>query len=81
MQSTIEAEKFASCLLRAEDRGWIVNMSVKVNLKKYLAHEGKWQFFPVLKIDGKSRAEAVMIGGEPVKGTPGKFYFEFPPGR
>ena len=52
-------------------------MSVKVNLKKYLAHEGKWQFFPVPRIDGKPRPEAVMIGGEPVKGPSGKFYLEF----
>ena len=52
-------------------------MSVKVNLKKYLAHDGKWQFFPVLKVNGKPRPEAVLIDGEPVKGTTGKFYLDF----
>jgi integrase/recombinase XerD len=52
-------------------------MPVKVNLKKYLAHDGKWQFFPVLKINGKPRPEVVLINGEPVKSTKGKFYLEY----
>jgi hypothetical protein len=52
-------------------------MSVKVNLKKYLLHEGKWQFFPVLKVGGKPRPEAVMIGGDAVKGTSGTFFLEY----
>lgn len=52
-------------------------MAIKVNLKKYLAHEGKWQFFPVLKIDGEPRPAVVLIDGQPVKGTPGTFYLDW----
>jgi hypothetical protein len=52
-------------------------MATKVNLKKYLAHEGKWQFFPVLKINGEPRPAAVLIDGQTVKGTTGTFYLEW----
>ena len=59
------------------DRKWIVSMASKVNLKKYLPHDGKWQFFPVLKVNGKPRPEVVIINGEPVNGTAGKFYLDY----
>ena len=43
----------SGCPLRVVDRSWIVIMAIRVNLKKYLAIGGRWQFVPVLKIDGK----------------------------
>lgn len=54
-------------------------MGLKVNLKKYLKIDGKWQFVPVLKIaaDGKPDPSVVLIDGEPVKGTSGTFYIEW----
>jgi integrase/recombinase XerD len=52
-------------------------MASKVNLKKYIAIDGRWRFVPVLKVGGKPRPEAVIIGGETVKGTTGKFYVEW----
>jgi integrase/recombinase XerD len=52
-------------------------MAIKVNLKKYLAHNGKWQFFPVLKIDSEPRPSVVLIDGQPVKGSSGTFYLEW----
>src|SRR5271163_818625 len=52
-------------------------MASKVNLKKYIAIDGRWRFVPVLKVDGKPRPEAVIIGGETVRGTTGKFYVEW----
>jgi integrase len=59
------------------DRKWIVSMATKVNLKKYIAIEGRWRFVPVLKIGGKPRPEAVLIDGETVKGTTGTYYLEW----
>jgi integrase len=59
------------------DRRWIVIMVSKANLKKYLAVGGRWQFVPVLKINGKPRPEAVNIGGKTVKGTTGTYYVEW----
>ena len=50
---------------------------VKVNLKKYINQDGKWRFVPVLKVSGKPRSEAVLIAGQPVKGTAGTFYIEW----
>jgi integrase len=53
-------------------------MAAKVNLKKYLAIDGKWQFVPVLKnADGKPEPAVVLIDGEPTKGTSGTFYIEW----
>jgi integrase len=52
-------------------------MAVKVNLKKYLAIDGKWQFAPVLKLDGRPQPAVVLISGEPTKGTTGTFYIEW----
>jgi len=52
-------------------------MAAKVNLKKYLAVEGRWQFFPVLKVKGRPRPDAVIIKGRAVRGTSGTFYLEW----
>jgi integrase len=48
-----------------------------VNLKKYLAIDGKWQFAPVLKLNGKPEPAVVLIGGEPTRNTSGTFYLEW----
>jgi site-specific recombinase XerD len=54
-------------------------MGVKVNLKKYLAVGGKWQFVPVLKTGAGDTPEpsVVLIKGEPVRNTTGTFYIEW----
>ena len=52
-------------------------MASKVNLKKYVQLNGKWQFVSVLKIKGKPRPEAVLIDGEAVTKTHGTFYVEW----
>lgn len=52
-------------------------MPTKVNLKKYLPIGGKWQFVPVLKVEGKPKPEVVVIGGEPVRRRDGKFYLDW----
>ena len=52
-------------------------MPAKVNLKKYLPMDGKWQFFPVLKVDGKPRPGTVVMKGENKTGTEGTFYIEW----
>ncbi len=52
-------------------------MAVRVNLKKYTAVDGAWRFVPVLKISGRSRPEAVVIGSATVRGTAGTFYVEW----
>ena len=49
----------------------------KANLKKYLAHNGKWQFFPVLKVDGRPKPELVLVDGQPRRGTSGTFYLDW----
>ena len=51
--------------------------SRKANLKQYRAVNGKWQFVPVVKIDGKPKPQLVLIDGKPEtwKGG-GKFYLE-----
>jgi hypothetical protein len=56
---------------------WIVTMAPKVNLKEYIAIAGRWRFVPVLKIAGKPRPEAAIVGGETVKGIAEKFYIEW----
>lgn len=52
-------------------------MASKVNLKKYLAIDGKWQFVPVLKINARPRPETVIVGGQAVQGTTGTYYVEW----
>jgi hypothetical protein len=48
----------------------MVTTAAKVNLKKYLAIDGKWQFVPVLKnADGKPEPSIVLIGSAPTRGT------------
>ena len=41
-------------------------MTANVNLKKYLARDGKWQFAPVLKVNGIPRP-ATILNGKPVR--------------
>ena len=50
----------------------------KANLKQYRSVNGKWQFVPVVKIDGKPKPQLVLIDGKPEtwKGG-GKFYLEW----
>jgi hypothetical protein len=38
----------------------------KANLKQYRPVEGKWQFVPVVKVDGKPRPQFILIDGKPV---------------
>jgi hypothetical protein len=33
-------------------------MAAKVNLKKYLAIDGKWQFAPILKVNSKPEPQS-----------------------
>jgi integrase/recombinase XerD len=49
----------------------------KTHLKKYLPYGGKWQFFPVAKINGKPKPELVMIEGKPRRSTAGTFYLQW----
>jgi hypothetical protein len=50
----------------------------KANLKQYRSVHGKWQFVPVVKVDGKPKPQLVLIDGKPEswKGG-GKFYLEW----
>jgi site-specific recombinase XerD len=52
-------------------------MATKVNLKKYLPLNGKWQFAPVVKVNGRPDPKRVLIGGKAVGGTTGTFYLEW----
>jgi len=49
----------------------------KTHLKKYLSHNGKWQFFPVAKVNGRPKPELVMIEGKPRRSTTGTFYLQW----
>jgi integrase len=53
------------------------NLGRKTHLKKYLAYEGKWQFFPVANVNGKPKPELVLIEGKPRRGTSGTFYLQW----
>jgi hypothetical protein len=46
----------------------------RTNLKKYLSHGGKWQFFPVFKVSGRPKPEFVVIDGKARRSTSGTFY-------
>ena len=46
----------------------------KVNLLKYLALDGKWQSFPVVKVKGKPNLELVLIHGKPERSQTGTYY-------
>jgi integrase len=48
-----------------------------VNLKQYRRLNGKWQFVPVVKENGKPNPKLVLIGGRPVSSKGGTFYIEF----
>jgi hypothetical protein len=37
----------------------------KANLKQYRAVNGKWQFVPVVRVNGKPRPDLVLIDGKP----------------
>ena len=52
-------------------------MATKVSLEKYVTLDGRWQFLPVRKVNGKPRPDAVMIEGKAVKGTASTFYLEW----
>lgn len=52
-------------------------MATKVSMKKYLLLEGKWQFVPVLRVNGKPKPEVVLIKGEPTRGMAGTFYLDY----
>ena len=49
----------------------------KTHLKKYLSHNGKWQFFPVARVNGRPKPELVMIEGKPRRSTTGTFYLQW----
>lgn len=49
----------------------------KTHLKKYLPHNGKWQFFPVAKVNGRPKPELVIVEGKPRRGTAGTFYLQW----
>jgi integrase len=52
--------------------------SRKTNLKQYRSVNGKWQFVPVVKVEGKPKPQLVLIDGKPEswKGG-GKFFLEW----
>ena len=52
------------------------NIGRKTNLRKYLPHHGKWQFFPVARVNGRPRPELVIVEGQPRRGTSGTFYLQ-----
>jgi len=49
----------------------------KTHLLKYLPHNGKWQFLPVAKVNGRPKPELVIIDGKPRRGTTGTFYLQW----
>ncbi len=53
------------------------NYGHAVNLKQYRRLNGKWQFVPVLKQNGKPNPKLVLIDGEPVSSKGGIFYLDW----
>lgn len=50
----------------------------KANLKQYRSVNGKWQFVPVVKFEGKPKPQLVLIDGKPESSKGGgKFYLEW----
>jgi hypothetical protein len=49
----------------------------KANLKQYRAVNGKWQFVPVVRMDGRPRPDRVLIDGKPERSKGGAFYLEW----
>jgi integrase len=50
---------------------------LRVNLKQYRRIDGKWQFCPVVKENGKPNPKLVLINGEPSNWKGGTFYLEW----
>jgi hypothetical protein len=46
----------------------------KANLKQYRAVNGKWQFVPVVRVNGKPLPEFVPIDGQPERSKGGTYY-------
>jgi integrase/recombinase XerD len=53
------------------------NYGHAVNLKQYRRLDGKWQFVPVVKENGKPNPKLVLIDGRPISSKGGTFYIEF----
>lgn len=49
----------------------------KANLKQYRAVNGKWQFVPVARVNGKPRPDHVLIDAKPERSKGGTFYLEW----
>jgi len=49
----------------------------RINLKQYRRLNGKWQFVPVVKQNGKPNPKLVLINGEPVSSKGGTFYLDW----
>lgn len=49
----------------------------KVNLKQYRSVDGRWQFVPVVKVNGRPRPQLVLINERPVSSKGGTFYLEW----
>jgi hypothetical protein len=52
-------------------------MAIKVNLKKYLKLGERWQFVPVLRVNGIPKPAYVVINKEAVKEAAGEFYLDW----
>jgi integrase len=48
-----------------------------VNLKQYRRLDGKWQFVPVVKENGKPNPKLVLVSGVPVSSKGGTFYLDW----
>lgn len=48
-----------------------------VNLKQYRRLDGKWQFVPVVKVDGEPDPRLVLIDGAPESSKGGVFYLDW----
>jgi hypothetical protein len=48
-----------------------------VNLKQYRRIDGKWQFVPVAKQNGKPNPKLVLVHGQPVSSKGGTFYLNW----
>ena len=53
------------------------NFGHRINLKQYRRLNGKWQFVPVVKQNGKPNPKLVLIDGEPVSSKGGVFYLDW----
>jgi integrase len=53
------------------------NYGHAVNLKQYRRLDGKWQFVPVVKQNGKPNPKLVIVNGEPVSSKGGTFYLDW----